>query len=214
MVLFKQEKYLGNKGFTLIELIIAIGMFAIIAFIIADAYTDQQGTQTSQIQTVEMQQNIRAAMMLLSRELRMAGYDPDMINTAGLVNIGDGSAGNPLSFTYFDENISADGLDNDNDGVIDDPDEMQLIQYGLYDAYGDGDLDIGRSSGAGNFQVIAENIQALQFVYLDAGGNATVIPNNIRAVRVTITATPDISERNLASDNRTITSVIKFRNIF
>ncbi|MBU2521828.1 MAG: prepilin-type N-terminal cleavage/methylation domain-containing protein, partial [Proteobacteria bacterium] len=66
----------NENGFTLIEMLIsmAIGMIIIIAlsstFLLQrDAYDDQE-------QIAEMVQTARAAMDMMTREIRMAGYDP------------------------------------------------------------------------------------------------------------------------------------------
>ena len=91
----------NNKGFTLIELLVAIAMFGVITALIVDSYSRQQTTQTTQTQAVQMQQSIRAALMIMTAEIRMAGYDPDMVTSAGIVNAGDGSLGNPFSFTFY-----------------------------------------------------------------------------------------------------------------
>ncbi len=201
----------NNKAFSLIELMVSIAIFGIIVSLIVNEYYRQQESQVTQTQIVQMQQNIRAALIIMTRDIQMAGFDPEILNTAGIVNAGDGSNGNPLTFTY---SVSDDGLDNDGDGVIDQSGEFQTIQYSLYDAYGDGDMDIGRTIGA-QLQPIAENIQNLQFTYLDVNGNvlAPVVISDIRAVQVSITATTDIRELRRAEDNRTITAIIRFRNL-
>ncbi len=62
-------------GFTMVELMISlvVGMFALGA--IYTAFQNQQDNYISQDQVAEMQQNIRATMDIMSREIRMAGLD-------------------------------------------------------------------------------------------------------------------------------------------
>ena len=72
-------------------------------------------------------------------------------------------------------------------------------------------MDLGRRDGA-RLDAIAENIQTLQFVYLDKDSNPTVAIDDIRAVQITIQVTTDINERNLNTD-RTLTTTVKFRNL-
>ena len=43
-------------------------------------FTIQNKTFANQEQIVEMQQNARAAMDMMNREIRMAGYDPCRVN--------------------------------------------------------------------------------------------------------------------------------------
>lgn len=206
---FKFHK--NNKAFTLVELLVAMAVFGVITGLIVNQYSSQQNSQMTQTQVVQMQQNIRNALIIMTRDIQMAGYDPEISKTLGIVNAGDGSNGNPLTLTY---SVADDGVDNDGDGTIDESGEFQTIQYSLFDSLGDGDMDIGRSIGAGGNQAIAENIQTLLFTYLDGNGNPTAVVSDIRAVQVTITATTDIRERRRAADNRTVTAIIKFRNIF
>ncbi|MCM2283410.1 MAG: prepilin-type N-terminal cleavage/methylation domain-containing protein [Desulfobacula sp.] len=211
MMIQGYQLHKNNKAFTLIELLVSMAVFGIIVGLVVNQYTSQQDSQLTQNQVVEMQQNIRNALIIMTRDIQMAGFDPEISKTLGIVNAGDGSNGNPLTFTY---SVADDGLDNDGDGTIDESDEFQTIQYSLFDSLADGDMDIGRAVGAGGNQAIAENIQILQFTYLDGSGNPTATLSDIRAVRVAITATTDLGELRRAADNRTVTAVIKFRNIF
>ena len=211
-VMFKK---LQDKGFTLIELLITMAMLSTIIALMVHAHNRQQFSQLAQNRILQMQQSLRAAMSIMTQEMQMAGFDPLGLGTAGIVNMGDGSYGNPLAFTFYGSDIGNDGKDNDNDGLRDQPGELQLIQYALYDAYGDKDMDIGRKSGSGYNQAIAENIQSLQFIYLDADGNPTTDLSGVRAVRLTMTATIDSKERSRMQDNtRSLSTVIKFRNLF
>ena len=196
-----KHKYLKNNvGFTLIELLVAMLISTIVAAGLFAAYKSQQDAQLAQKQIVEMQQNLRAALYVMARDLRMAGYDPAGVSGAGITNAGDGSNGDPLAFTFLD----------DVTGIL------QTIEYDLYDAYGDGDMDIGRKVDSANRQAIAENISTLQFVYLKSDGTTSTPMNisDIRSVRITIGATTDINKTDHTDGKtRTLTTVIKFRNL-
>jgi type IV pilus assembly protein PilW len=79
-------------------------------------------------------------------------------------------------------------LDITNDAGTGDPDGDTLdanedITYSLDDNDGDGDNDLER-----NNNLIAENIDALDFVYLDANGATTATLANIRSVQITLVA--------------------------
>jgi prepilin-type N-terminal cleavage/methylation domain-containing protein len=65
-----------EKGFTLVEFLVAIGISAIVLAAIYSVYYAQQKSYVVQEQVAEMQQNLRAAMYIMAREIRMAGYDP------------------------------------------------------------------------------------------------------------------------------------------
>lgn len=184
---------LNNRGFSLVELMIALAIAGIVLTAISTAFVSQQRTATSQDQVAEVQQNIRAGLSIMEREIRMAGFDPR--HTAG-ANITTANANN-LIFTMV---ADADGQNNDRDGTTDEADELETIEYQLFDASADGDMDLGRRGGpllpapAPNRQVVAENIDAIEFFYTMADGTQTLAPaqlNDIRAVQISILARAD-----------------------
>ena len=216
---------MNKSGFTLIELLIAMTISTIVAAGVVTAYRSQQNTQLAQKQSVEMQQNLRAALYIMTRDIRMAGYDPDGTNGAGIFIAGDGSdSNNRLIFNFV---ADSDGIDNANidndadnsvdtgDGNIDEDGELKFIEYYLYDSSIDTDTlvdDLGRRNGA-RLDSIAENIQSLQFVYLDNAGAPTATLADVRAVQITIVATTDSNELNYTNGNRTLTTTVKCRNL-
>jgi type IV pilus assembly protein PilW len=65
---------MNRKGITLIELLVALTISAILVAGIYRTFIHQQHTFTVQEQVVDMQQNVRLAINRMTRELRMAGY--------------------------------------------------------------------------------------------------------------------------------------------
>ena len=72
-----------NKGFTLIEILVALAVSGLVLAGIYQTYLAQQKSYIVQGEIAKMQQNIRAAMFLMVRELRMAGFDPTGNAAAG-----------------------------------------------------------------------------------------------------------------------------------
>ena len=64
----------GQRGFTLLELLVAITVSAIVLTILASAMRSQGRTTIFQTGTADMQQNVRNALSVFRRELRMVGY--------------------------------------------------------------------------------------------------------------------------------------------
>jgi prepilin-type N-terminal cleavage/methylation domain-containing protein len=64
----------GDKGVTLIELLIALIISAILIAGIYRAFIHQQKTYATQEQVADMQQNVRVAINRMMREIRMAGF--------------------------------------------------------------------------------------------------------------------------------------------
>ena len=181
----------NNKAFTLTELLVAMAISGILMTAIYSTYYSQQKSYVAQEQVSAMQQNLRAAMYIMKREIRMAGYDPTRSGVPGIVTANADS----INFTMDIH----DGVDNDGDGKVDEDDEegngdgdfndtREDITYSLYDSGGDGDNDLGRAVGGGNNQPVAENIDALDFVYLDANGNPTGTLSEIRSIQITLVA--------------------------
>ena len=66
----------NQNGFTLTELLVALAISGVVMAGIYSAYYSQQKSYVTQEQVVAMQQNLRAAMYYMEREIRMAGCDP------------------------------------------------------------------------------------------------------------------------------------------
>lgn len=63
-----------QEGFTLVELLIALGLSSIAAGMVIYVFLAQQESYTAQIRVSALQQNLRTAMNILTRDIRMAGY--------------------------------------------------------------------------------------------------------------------------------------------
>ena len=192
---------IDNRGFTMLELVIAVVIFGIVVALIINSYTDQQGQSISQQQAVELEQTARASIYLISRDIRNAGYDPESKNDVGIVNAGDGSIGNPLTLSFYVE--SGSGFTKNN------------ISYVLNDQDSDGDNDLVISYNSAPAQMFAENISNLTFSYYDQNNTVTTNLDEIRAIKVAIAVTTDSDELNRLKTNnvRTLTTMIKCRNL-
>jgi len=173
-----------NRGFTIVELLVAMTLTLVVMAGIYGAYHSQQKAAVAQEQVADMQQNLRAAMYYMSRELRMAGCDPSGTADAGI------TAAGPTSISLT-EDIRGDTRGSDPDGDVSDPNEA--ITYNL----SGGDLQR-------NGNTIAESIDALNFVYLDeddkpldddGNGNVVASIKDIRSVQITAVARTGRTDR-------------------
>ncbi len=170
-----------NKGFTLVEILVAMAIASVVMAGIYSAYSSQQRSYIVQEQVAGMQQSLRAAMDLMERELRMVGFDPYGNSEAGIITAG----GDNITFTFVADD---DSYNNDGDGDTDESGELKTIGYSLYDSGGDGDADLGRKVGAGNNRPVAENIDTLNFIYLREDGTQTTDVSEIRSIQITMIA--------------------------
>jgi len=177
----------NEKGFTLVELMIAMVISAIVMTSVYSVYSAQQRSYIVQEGVAAMHQNLRAAMYFMEREIRMAGCDPTGAAGAG---IQADSTGTLIHFTEdFRGKDTGDPPDGDTGDVNED------ISYFLTDADLDGQADdLVRDTGgveANIEKVIAENIQSLNFDYLDSSGATTAVFDDMRFVRITVVARSD-----------------------
>lgn len=177
----------GNRGFTVVELMISLCISIVVVMATYQIYHSQVRSNLIQEQMVDMEQNLRSALYLLAMEIRQAGYDPGGSAGAGFVE----AKNNVIGFTYT---AGVNTLDDDGDGTVDEDDELTTVTYDLYDSLTDGDLDLGRKVNSGNRDAVAENIEAIEFCYTLADGTQvlditdTAVLKNIRAVHVSVLA--------------------------
>jgi type IV pilus assembly protein PilW len=181
MFVFKDK-----KGFTLIELMVAMAIATIVMAAIYSTYRSQLRSHITQQALVEMQQNARASMYVVERAIKSAGYDPDGTQATEISTAAD----NTIIFTT---SAVSDGIDNDGDGDIDAADtdggEVGTFTYSLVGQ------DLQRTVGATAPQPVAENIEVLDFVYLDENSNvlgptplSAANRDAIRSIQITLIA--------------------------
>jgi type IV pilus assembly protein PilW len=109
-----------TRGVTLIELLIALVISAILIAGIYRMFIYHQRTYTTQEQVAEMQQNVRVAINKMIREIRLAGFGGKNENTNGnndIINVFGGVNGfaniiNPVN------DITVDGITADQITVV------------------------------------------------------------------------------------------------
>lgn len=114
-----------QSGFSLIELMIAMAISGFVLAGIYGAYQDQLMTSMTQERIVDLNQNLRAAIVTIERDLRMGGANPTGAAPAGIttaeagflvVATDNGGTDNDLG---NNSNALDDNADNDMDGIVD-----------------------------------------------------------------------------------------------
>ncbi len=197
-----------QKGVTLIELMVAMAIAGVIGTAMFAFQQSQTRSYVTQEALTNMQQNVRAAMHFMTSEIRMAGCDPTNQADAGIdlakddaikftMDIRSSDQSDVLEYHFYGETDSSgdeiiDYTIRRTDGSISNPGED--ITYQL-----NGDNLVRVDHGSGNStSILARNIDALDFVYLDADGERIDTGasgelnrnerNRVRAIQITLLA--------------------------
>ncbi|MBW1937728.1 MAG: prepilin-type N-terminal cleavage/methylation domain-containing protein [Deltaproteobacteria bacterium] len=167
-----------SNGFTLVELLVAMAISGIVAGAIFTAFQSQQKSYLIQDQVTEMQQNLRAGMDIMVRDIRMAGYSQGAPGF-GITDISPRDTDDNVDITITGNGSFEFTADFDDNGTLS---GGETISYSVYDSpvdTPDGRNDLGRNSGGGR-QLVAENIEALGFAYaFDANGDGILDTYNV-----------------------------------
>jgi type IV pilus assembly protein PilW len=162
------------NGFTLIEMVVALGLSLLTVSAVYSLYVSELRAQYVREDRLEMQQQVRVVMDVMSRELLMAGYDPRGVNH-------DLDLSNDFPGISYDPGQLVIKADLSGNGLIADPNESITF---VYDSK---THTLRRNTGGGN-QPFGENIESFLVEYFDQEGNPTVDSASIRQVKITVTA--------------------------
>lgn len=181
------------NGFTLIEMVVALGLSLVTVSAVYSLYVGELRAQYVREDRLEMQQQARVVMDVISRELLIAGYDPRAVNK-------DGNLTNDFLGITYDPNRLMIKADLNGNGLIADPNESITF---VYDSK---THTLRRNTGGGN-QPFGENIESFLVEYFDQSGNPTVDSISIRQVKITVTARTEDPDLKYTSNGgyRTVT---------
>jgi type IV pilus assembly protein PilW len=171
-----------KNGFTLVELMVSMSIGMVILAAVTTTFMSQTRIYNAQEQINEMQQNARGALDITTREVKMAGYNP---NGASFIGV-----------TYSTTQLMVQA-DLDSSGAISaSSTASEQITY----AYDSANNRITRAVGSGSAQTLAEHVTAFSFSYLDSLAATTTVSANIRQVTITITAKTAKPDPNFTSN--------------
>ena len=147
------------NGFSIVELLIVLVISMFIIGTVFFTSKSQEHNLAVQDRSVELQDNLRAGITIMEKDLRMAGYDPSCISPpcTGFTAAGP----NSFSITMRDP-LSTNANDT--------------VSYSLYDYQGDGDYDLGRDFNGSGLQPVIMNVDVLDLTYIDGNGNVLNFP--------------------------------------
>ena len=196
-----------SRGFTLVELLVSMAMGTVLLTATYELLNTNSKLYFSKENTMVMTQDLRAAIDIAVREIRMAGCDPTGAGGIGFIDDANDDYDTDATSIRFTKDIDGDGFTT---GTNED------INYYLYAQ--NGIQSLGRRTG-GAVGLVAEYITALTFTYWDAGGTELTLPlsvvdlGNIYSVNITIAAeTPSLDAVQLSKQTDSATTRVRVRN--
>ncbi len=186
-----------EKGFTLVELLVAMVLSTVAAAGIYQIYVAFSSSYDLQDQMNEMNQNVRIAIDKMVGEIRMAGYNPTKTGAVGT------DFGIITDSTATRLHIKMDLFPTPPNGVTTDGGDD--IVFVIADLDGDGRNELTRddvNAGAGSNKALVDNLNFLNFVYLDRNGsvvNPAANPADVQRIQIAVvirTTNPDYTYTN------------------
>jgi type IV pilus assembly protein PilW len=165
-----------------------MGLGMVVLAAVTTTFMTQTRFYSAQEQVNEMEQNARGALDIISRELKMAGYKT---NTGAVAELT--ASGVNLNDTNLVIETDVDG----NNSINGSAGSLERITY----SYNSSNKQITRRLGSGTSEVLADNITAFDFTYLNAAGGTATLASEIRQVQLNITAKTAKPDPNYTSNN-------------
>ena len=144
----------------MVELLVVLAVSSIVLSLMYQVYRSQLKSHTTQQELVGMQQNLRAALYLIERDIRMAGHGPN-----------GGVADPAITIARDDEiefamDVTGGSTLEPSDGDTADPGEQMTYRHDV-----SGDLIRNANDGNGDQPILPlEDIDSITFVYKDEDG--------------------------------------------
>ncbi len=188
----------------MIELMIAISIVGIILIALSATFERSGRLYTTQNVSAALQEEVRAAVEIMAREIRMAGYDPFK---TGDFEIKTASATH-LMFT----------LDLNEDGVLNTTGfpNCERLSFRYSNANEALQIICGESTGGQDVQTLIggantdTRVTAMDLDYMDNQNNSTNFIEDIRGVVITLTAEAPAGRRGMIE--KSYSTWVEFRN--
>ena len=214
MVSLKNNLFHSKTGFTLVEMVMALAISSIVLAAIYSVFSIANKNFTTQNAAANVQQNLRSAIGLMARDIRLAGLDP-----SGSDNFGIGYASqSKIRFTLD----SIDSGSGDFNGIVDETNFEEIT----YDFQGNQVMQTlyeTVTTSSPDAAALINNITNLNFAYFDAANTDLIdyvlspprVPDDkladIRTVEILVTHQEPAGRGKMVS--RTLTRRVECRNL-
>jgi type IV pilus assembly protein PilW len=207
-----------NRGYTLVELLVALIVGLIVLGALYGVFTVQNKQLNKEDQMAEMQQNARMAMDMMSKEIVMAGYGASGVTRCSGSTTASATPCLGISTANADSiSFSADLNENGSITLDESVNPGENIAYSVFTDPDSGVQSLCRASNGeacSSSNTIIDHVSSLAFTYRNSAGSATTNLADIRTIEITIeTRTPQI-DRDLGTFRTyTLTSNVTPRNL-
>jgi prepilin-type N-terminal cleavage/methylation domain-containing protein len=206
----------NQRGFTLVEMVLVLAISTVVLAAMYSVFTIANKNFTTQNAAANVQQNLRSAIGLMARDIRLAGLDPSGSDNFGIAY----AAQTKIRFTVD----SIDSGSGDFNGIVDEA-NFEEITYEFQGSQVTQTLDetVTTPPATPDSAALISNITNLNFAYLDAANTNLIdtglspprVPDDkladIRTVEILVTHEEPAGRDEMVS--RTLTRRVKCRNL-
>lgn len=192
----EQEPRSNTKqgGYTLVELMVGLVLSLLTLTLLGQTFITQNHAYDKESKVVQMQQNARMAMLVMTGELHQAGYTPEGIGCIPGADVTGQSFSDGVSENVEEMGVDAFTFQGDIDGDY----TTETVRYSWSGTEGDPLMRevwkwnsvTNTWDAAGDPQEVADNIKSLVFTY-DAALKA-----DVKMITVLLTASNASGDRN------------------
>ncbi|MFO7560560.1 MAG: prepilin-type N-terminal cleavage/methylation domain-containing protein [Desulfobacterales bacterium] len=199
-----------NKGFTLVEVLVAMAIVSIVMTVVYVVYASSLRSYTTQDVSAGVQQSIRVGVEYIAHDIRMAGYAPVKGDNFGI----EEADASKIRLTR--DTIDTSLATPDFNGVIDD-DASERITYLFNPAIRRVSRILDEAKDTESAVILLDNVTALSFRYFDEAENDLGLPvpalnlEDIRGIDITLTIREPAGRGGPVE--RTLTQRVLCRNI-
>jgi prepilin-type N-terminal cleavage/methylation domain-containing protein len=174
--MIKTDILLNNRGLTLVELMIVLVLSLLLMAAVYLSFQAQSKSSNEQNQVMATQQDLRAAIDIVERDIINTGCDPLFKNTPINTIFGiNGPLASTTTLTSSTTGTITISFDANGNGALDAATEQVTYVY-----------NAGTRTLQRNGTTLVTNVTLLQFRYLDGNDIPTTTIANIRAIQVEI----------------------------
>jgi type IV pilus assembly protein PilW len=186
---------IGNDGFSVVELVVALGVMLMVMVGIISLFTSLNRTYTTQNAAAAVQQVTRTGIDIMTRNIRMAGFNPLNKNPIGIIE----ASSEKIRFL----------CDLDGSGSIEvDAHPREDIAFLLNR---NKQLIKQNNGNSRSNRSLVDNVRDLKFKYFDADDQETNSVNDIRTIEITLTVREKAGREQFLS--RTYSTRVICRNL-